>query len=452
MAGGLAVCDHRRVSMREHNWNRGKLSFTPEMIIKLLILTGCILRIYYAAVTPVTLRGHDIWEISADAKGKAAYLLRLVEWGKLPDSYDLQFYHQPFYYMLSALAAVIMRGLTGITDAAFLVNGGKVISCIASCGTLFLTEYLLKEFCPVATRVYGMVILSFTPVFWLTGGRLGEDALTCFFMVAVILWTVRWEKQPDWKNTVILAVLYGCGMMTKISLAFPAFYTAYIFWKKRKSSRFVLKMGVFALLSLPLGLWYSVRNFILFGQPFGYVLRQGENLYRGSYSYVARFFSFDLKNWLSTPYANPYKDYNFPVYLLKSELFGEFTYDVPVWLPALLLLFSTLLTLCVAGIGIYKICKWKSLKEDRRPLIFGLLFGGYAMISYLRLPFGCSMDFRYYMMLAVCKALVLCCFLNEQTEGRFVQEKLLLQKGLKVLCALLAAFSMFFFVLIQEHG
>lgn len=41
-----------------------------------------------------------------------------------------------------------------------------------------------------------MAVLSFTPVFWLTGGRLGEDALTFFFMTAVILGTVEWEKQP----------------------------------------------------------------------------------------------------------------------------------------------------------------------------------------------------------------------------------------------------------------
>lgn len=293
-----------------------------------------------------------------------------------------------------------------------------------------------------------MAVLSFTPVFWLTGGRLGEDALTFFFMTAVILGTVEWEKQPDWKHSILLAVLYGCGMMTKISLAFPAFYTAYIFWKNRKSSRFIPKMAVFAVISLPLGLWYSVRNLVLFGQPLGYVPSMGEILYRGDRSYVARFLSLDIRNWLRTPYANPFQDYNFPVYLLKSELFGEFTYDMPVFIPMVLLLFSTLLTLCVAGIGIYKICRWKSIPGEKRPLIWGLLFGGYAAISYWKLPYGCSMDFRYYLMLTVCKVLVLCCFLDEEPEGHFAQEQLLLQKGLKGLCFLFAGFSILFFVML----
>ena len=140
--------------MREYRFNV-KSCFTPENVIKLLFVCGCILRIRYAVVTPVTMRGHDIWELSVDAEGKAAYLLRLIEWGKLPDSYEQQFYQQPFYYLLSALVAVVMRGLTGIEDAAFLVNAGKVVSCIASCLSLYLSERLLREFCSVKVRGYG---------------------------------------------------------------------------------------------------------------------------------------------------------------------------------------------------------------------------------------------------------------------------------------------------------
>lgn len=453
--------------------------FTAKRVIALLLILGCALRVWYAIKTPVTLRGHDIWQLSADAKGKAAYLLRLVEWGKLPDSYELQFYQQPFYYLLSALVAVIIRGITGITEATFLVNAGKVVSCVASCLSLFLSERLLRECCLNKKVVgYGVAILSFTPVFWLTGGRLGEDALTFLFMVAVILGTIRWEKNPDWKHTVLLAILYGCGMMTKISLAFPAFYTAYRFWKNRKIKLFIPKMGVFALISLPLGMWYSIRNYILFGQPIGYVLPQGGALDRESYSYVARFFSFDIKSWLSSPYADPFSDYNLPIYLLKTELFGEFTYDMPVWIPTIFLLVSTLLTLAVAAIGIYRICRWKTFSGDKRPLIYGLLFGAYTAISYFELPYGCSMDFRYYMMLTVCKVMVLCGFLGEKTgaetevgsgknreevevspdeigekielspaEG-FAQEKLLLQNALKVLCVLFVGISAVFYVML----
>lgn len=421
---------------------------TPENIIKLLIFAGCVLRIWYAVVTPVTVRAHDIIGISTNSVGKASYLLRLAVLGKLPDSYDTQFYQQPFYFLLSAFVAKVMQAVTGIGDAEFLVNAGKIVSCAASCFSLYLSERLLREFCLARTRVFGMVILSFTPVFWLTGGRLGEDALTFFFMVAVILVTIYWEKTPDWKYTILLAILYGCGMMTKVSLAFPSFYTAYIFWKNRKSLQFVPKMLVFAIIAFPLGMWYSIRNFVLFGQPIGYVMVPDAFLYRGMTSYVARFFSIDVRNWLRSPYANPLRDYNFPVYLLKTELFGEFSYDMPIWIPAMLLLISTVLTLLVAAVGIFKICKWKSISEDKRPYILGLLFGGYAAISYFSLPYGCSMDFRYYLMLTVCKAMVLCRFLEEEPHGTFAQEQALLQKGMKWLCILFGIFSIVFFTMI----
>ena len=42
----------------------------------------------------------------------------------------------------------------------------------------------------------------------------------------------------------------------------------------------------------------------------------------------------------------------------------------------------------------------------------------------------------------------LCCFLDEEPEGHFAQEQLLLQKGLKGLCFLFAGFSILFFVML----
>ena len=54
--------------MREYRFNV-KSCFTPENVIKLLFVCGCILRIRYAVVTPVTLRGQEICEFSEYAEG-----------------------------------------------------------------------------------------------------------------------------------------------------------------------------------------------------------------------------------------------------------------------------------------------------------------------------------------------------------------------------------------------
>lgn len=423
---------------------------TAKNGITFFLIAGIVLRIWYAVVTPVTLRSHDLWELSLDANGKAGYLLRLVESWELPSSYELQNYQQPFYYLLSAVVAKLMSAFSGITTAEFLLNGGKVVSCVSSCLFLILAERLLRRFDETEVRVYGVAILSVTPAFILTAGRVSEDALVGLFMLAVLMGTIRWEKSPDWKNTVLLAFLYGFGMMTKISLVFPAVYTAVIFWKNRRTRRFLPKMAVFGVISLPLGLWYSVRNLIRFGQPLGYVLSQEGTLYTGDRSYVARFLSLDVGSLFASPYVDVSSDYNFSVYLLKSELFGEFGYEVPVWLPHVLLFVSAVLTLLAAGYGGFRIICCLRTKEwgngGLRPYSFGLLFGAYAAVSYYRFPNTCSMDFRYYLMLTVCKALVLGCLLRIKPQGRYEQEQRFLLQGVKVLCVLFVVFSFTFVV------
>lgn len=424
--------------------------WTVQNGIRLLLLLGIVLRIWYAVVTPVTVRGYDIFKLSPDDDGKAAYLLRLVQRGELPQTYQGQNYQQPFYYLLSAIVSKGMSVIWGNTTPEFLVNGGKVVSCVASCLFLLLTERLLQKFVEEKVRIYVVAVLCVTPVLILTSGRLAEDALVGFFMLAVLWGTLQWEHTPDWKYTLMLAFLYGCGMMTKISLAFPACYTAYIFWKNRKAAQFWLKMVVFGVISLPLGLWYSVRNYLLFGQPIGYVMEPGDWFYTGEYSYVARFFSLNIQDWLETPYTTAIEDYNFPVYLLKTELFGIFQYQTPLWLSYMLLAVHTVITLIVAAYGIYRIIclvrKGEYREGKLRPFSFGLLFGGYAAFSYLGVPYGCSMDMRYYLILVVCKVLALGYLLLEQPHGRFGQELQILQGALKVLCAVFTTLSLVFLV------
>lgn len=75
--------------------HRGKLSV--EKGIALLVLAGCLLRILYMLETPVTQRGHDLFELDSSAPGKAGYLLRILQEHRLPESYVLQLYQQPFF-------------------------------------------------------------------------------------------------------------------------------------------------------------------------------------------------------------------------------------------------------------------------------------------------------------------------------------------------------------------
>lgn len=106
-------------------------------------------------------------------------------------------------------------------------------------------------------------------------------------------------KEKNWKNTLLLAVIYGLGMMTKISMATLAVFTAVVFarsfFKACKTGTWkglLLKYAVFGAISLPLGLWYSLRNYLLFRQPLTYVLEMSRDsaLYTGDRSIWQRLF------------------------------------------------------------------------------------------------------------------------------------------------------------------
>lgn len=377
--------------------------------LKWLIAAGIFMRILYMLYTPVDVRSHDLWKFQMDSYGHAAYILNLLD-GHLPQSNTVQFYQQPFYYLLSAGLARFVRIFLPVLNEYWCVSLSKIVSCMASCGTLILavkTGKLLKlENCGLEILV---LYVAFTPAFYLAGGSCGPDALAAFFITAEFLWTLYWKEKPDWKNTIILAFFYGFGIMTKISCAVIAFYTAFIFleklWNNRAEQKWVslLKKYIcFGMISFPLGLWYSIRNYIRFHQTFGYVPDIGREakLYTGDHSLYARFLYLDINNLLKSPYASAWNDYNMPVYLLKSSLFGEFSFESPQWIPALL-------TYTASGIAIFLVLAiiWNVKNQitgyGKDLLIISALFFGSFLFFNIKYPYGCSMDFRYIVFLTI---------------------------------------------------
>lgn len=443
-------------------------TFTIEKLISAIIWSGCILRIGYMLITPCTLRGHDLFELTADSTGKAGYLLRLVTEGRLPESYALQLYQQPFFYISGAAASLILNRISGLNDAFSLVDASKTISCLASCYSLFVVEHLLKMHIKGEKAVaWVSLLVAFSPVFILTGGRVGENALCFLFTVLAIIYTEYWDDNPSVKNTVLLAVFYGLGVMTKMSCAVAALYTIFIFARKlfpefsvstfrnkrlgamRMQGKVLLRLLLFGLISLPLGLWYSMRNYLLFGQPLTYVLPQdaGGILFRGEDSLVQRFIIPDIANLLLTPYANPLKDSNLFTYLVKSELFGEFMFDSPQWISILFVFCNLFITGFAVVYGLRRLVCIRNTRpgsSDRKVIVYSVIFSLFAVYSYIKYPFGCTMDCRYYMMLVVCKALIIGVFLESHGK-RMEDERSFMQYAIRLGCAMFAILSCMFF-------
>ena len=178
---------------------------------------------------------------------------------------------------------------------------------------------------------------------------MNNDSLAVLFMTAILYYTLRWYEQQDWGPLVKLALCFGLGMMTKISVGVFAPVTGcmmllvlYRRFREKKALPVIRQFAVFGLIAFPLGLWYPIRNFILFQQPFNYVLRpSAQSLYCGDHSLWERFGlikDFEI-------YDHPFEDYNVWSYLLKGSLFGEFTFSMGKVIPGLLILINLLLIL-----------------------------------------------------------------------------------------------------------
>lgn len=388
-----------------------------EGAVKVIMIGGMVMRIGYMIYTGCDVRSHDLYPMEVNGTRHAGYLLWMIENHRLPESNAKELYQQPFYYFVSSCFSIFINFILRCKEPYYLVDAAKTVSCAASCISLLVCRKLFEECGLKAEGIKNaMLLTAFLPVFYLTGGRVGPNALAAMFMLLAFLYTLRWMKQPDWKNTIILAVIYGLGVMTKISCGVIAIMTALIFIGKlfcrselKEKAALLLKYVVFGMISLPLGLWFSVRNYILFQQPLNYVLRQSDSstLYVGMHSVVERLFGIDVANLIHSPYTDVFEDYNAPVYYVKSSLFGEFTYQVPGFIPVLLLLCAVLLSAAVFAAIVWQIVKNRADKAGNLVAMMFLLFYGNMLWFYLQYPHGCSMDFRYMTFIVAPAAILL---------------------------------------------
>lgn len=387
-----------------------------KIVLWVILALGILMRVGYMLYTPATVRGHDLWQISADGKGHAAYILYLLQ-GKLPPNNDGQFYHPPLFHVLSAIAIYCYRLISDFEDPVQLMEAAKTVSCAASIITLFFAQKLCQQLrLSNGATLIAVSLAAFLPNHYLLAGRVNNDSLTVMFMVAILYYTLRWYEWQDWNSIVKLAVCFGLGMMTKISVGVFALVTGsmmlivlYCRIKEKNMFPIIRQFTVFGLISLPLGLWYPVRNLILFQQPFHYVLpiSEDEDIYCGYYSLFERFGlmkDFDI-------YNSPFEDYNVWSYLLKGSLFGEFSFDVGEIIPILLIFVNlTLILLSIIAMVVvllrHRTTQWVTLGG------FWLALMTSYIIFNIQYPFGCTMDFRY----VVPAALIGTVFLAEEWE------------------------------------
>ncbi len=408
----------------------GKLN--EKTIVILILLAGFILRLGYIAYTPYNARQHDVYNFNEDGSGSghARYILWFFQESKLPD-FDpreiWQFYHPPLHHIIAGgwMRFLSLFGFSFIR----LAESVQVLTLFYSSACMVIFYRILSELnIKGSAKLTAFLIMAFNPSFVIFAGSINNDILSVTFMLASVLYTIRWYKNRSFKNIIMLAFTIGLGMMSKLSAALVAPAVAVVFLYcliknfKSECKKLFPQFFVFGVVCIPLGLWWSVRNFVRFKMPFGYVPLIGNDVdqYIGFNGVFKRLFDFKMNDVFMAWGENRggFFEHNPLLGLLKTSVFGEFRLNEAVAGEAITpfanILFWVNVIICVLAFVcmIYLLFK----KIDVAFKVFSVSLYITVLVSYIQFcfnyPHTCTMNIRYAIPLLITGAIYLGLFLQ----------------------------------------
>ena len=431
-------------------------------LIWLIAIGGVLARIWFAMYAQTTIPyQHDMGYFDRNPASAVHdnYMFYIYDNWKLPD-FDIrgwgQFYHPPLHHFISAVAMrineLIFPGRAG--NYEFLM----CISLFYSLVTMILLYKIIRFFkFTGSSLVMSFMLVAFYPFLIISAGHINNDPLASMLAIASIYNALRWYKEPGFRRIICVALCIGFAMMSKLSAGLIAVPVAFIFLAaliraKFKGTRLWMQYLSFAGVVFPLGLWFPLRNFFMWGIPPTYVFDLGNvpSMDLAGYSVAQRLFgSSEVSR--SIPFVvfdENYKDFNIFTILFKSSLFDDLDHhDKPVYtLLAMILLWLglALVIMCVAGLIKAVIRIFKERDVCLASVVILLITELAAIVVFaFKYPLICSENFRYVMPVMVSMVIFAgMCFTKTSKEWR---------KLLNMICGFVvisfAAMSVVFYML-----
>ncbi len=260
-----------------------------------------------------------------------------------------------------------------------------------------------------SSKLFGIVFLLFFPRLVQFSAQENNDVICVMFSFIAMYYTLKWWKEKSWFNILVIAFAIGLAMMAKLAAATVALATAFVFIFEfikdvmSKNSKKILgicsQFVVFLLICAPIGLWFQIYAMTKFNQPLGYVFANlNDALSTADHNVFDRFINlFDFYDMSKDLYCNAFENYNIFGYLVKSSIFGEFSFWQGEGFAFLSIITNYLFIL--STFYLFVVYLFKSKGENFKEKSFGLaiLVSNALMMLYfnIKMPYGCTMDFRY---------------------------------------------------------
>ena len=374
----------------------------------------------------------------------------------------------------------------------YLFSTTQILAVLYSVVTLVYALKLIKLFNfkgKTAVLISAIVVLFPRQIQF--AGMVNNDPLSYMCSILALYFAVKWQKQGKkiW-DILICAVFCGLGMMTKLATATICLPIGGIFVYEfvialksfisdlkgeekldvKKHIGLPLQFVGFLIICAPLGLWFQFYASAKFDQGFGFVFNNLNGLLKTDHHSLFQrlFITFDKNEYFGSLYCvcfsdknyEYYNNYNLFLYQIRSSIFGEFSYWQSDGYGVLSLVFAVLAILAVF-VGIVKcVINYVGYKKNKNTIFFNSKIINYKdfliialliisqlipeMIFYVKMPYACTMDFRYIMPV-ICGLALVTGYVQEILTADGTRFSAVLSKTISVLIILFLTASTFFY-------
>lgn len=382
-----------------------------------IIIFSSIIRLIYIIITDVSVRQHDLGYATSlhdnlVNPGHLGYVDYIAKFHHLPD-FDpftlFSYFHPPFHHIIAAFF-VNAAAFLGVKEPA-IYEAIQIPVLIYSCITVIIAYRIMKLICLDEKKIMlPLALFSLYPGLIYITGSVNNDMLALLFTILCMYTTMLWIRNDYNRHQLIyMALSIGFGLIAKMNVAimvFPMGLTMLIHlineYKLGHLSKIIKEYCLFAVISIPIGISWTVRNIIRFGTKPG-IPSSSPNQYVGDIPLFNRML-IPVKSNLAFPFYSENATYNSNIWEIcfKTSLFTEiWPTDISrIGLICCQILFISTIIISVISAVLLIIRSIKMIKSGDKMTGIFILSGFITVILMfiifnLKYPYVCSSDFRY---------------------------------------------------------